>query len=1342
VRFISRYICFCFSLITNLLIAFLTPNLFSANNTPPQIQIPLKLDKGWNLFSLPVTPPDFNKEDFFQGKVMGRLWTFTDNHFHTANTIESGKGYWVFLREKIEIVFSYRPGQQNSTSHSQTTFNQGWNLSGIISPVSPPQQSVGSVWYYANGRFRVAGGILNPGVGYWINLAETSNVFLGSLDTDSDNDEIPDYWEALWGFQYTSSDDRYFDPDVDELTNFSEFTAGANPLNSDTDDDGLMDAEEVKIYRTHPFDADTDGDGIADGEEVMQGMNPLPGTLVLLIDDQNGFENAGDILRADNHIVITFNNEFNDGRSNLLDTDFLNPFDLVVWAARGDGFGTKTSPEVAASLESYIQTGGNLLVTGFDSLGSPQDIVLADLVRATLPANQGSMDPNWQTADLDNFILNGRFGDFRSLTFSSIGYDDDFLIADTSRGAMTLAVTPGQSDRIIFTQLPLFGGSIGYWNGGRSGLTTNAQPDFSSGGVPQDIFRNWVAGVTKYQLGDRAAPIIEVRLVNDTGVSTTDRVTSDPTISGTVTDVSTLIGFRAGFDDNPLSLFADVLEDLQPDGSFTFDLARLSHILAPYTETPMITTETEPNDNGDPELSLADLPFANDLTRRVVSIGSNQYQAIVTGDTSGMDGGDLFKIQASPGDILNVELQGSIYHTLRLFNNMGSQMASNLELNSRKSIFTNKFIYKGDYYIAVNQGYPGYSLTATITSTTLFPERQHTLHLQAVDEDGNVSKFFDFDFTLDTTSPAPLILHLGPNPNTWPGGDMQTWHDAVGLVGRTEMNSSVELEPIPPTIDDFESYFFIPDHFTTTNVVIDKNDINSLYFNEPILDRRPWRGFGPASNDLIRATLGHDLFANDFVISGNLSGLYSLRWPVGSGFGRSFASARYLFGGATDLIAQSLVAAKFRSTNPETQTHVRLVVSNNLTTYLSTAIMPLTDEVQEFIFKLSDSDMFLAEGPDSFSKVISGVINIGFMFQSREGQYYETIILDDFVFPTMPTLAQAPMVTTSDSDGNFGFPIVPLLPGPNGFTVRVTDLAGNERLSSQTVTRVLPPVINPSDLPFFQWKFEFPIIRSPHSDPITLNKLTAYMSTVHYLEGGGSDGLHKIISITISDPSNGNLLTATISESGQWIVPRLGAFSGGGVSINSGTLIVEGEGTNISLLNTGQGNETFSLSVSGSDPSGSRFTSYGIKFFDNGAFNYHFNRGSFAELVQVSEKSGTEVMFTQALPTIAAFLLNDTGTNATDNITSDPTISGSITNAHQIIRFRAGFDETPTENFVDILSDLQADAHFTLTPERLEQIKGSSLDEGQHTLHLRVYDVFGRPPVVVDVDFTLSLVAP
>ena len=64
------------------------------------------------------------------------------------------------------------------------------------------------------------------------------------------------------------------DSDGDGLSDEEERILGTDPLNIDTDQDGLTDKEEVKIYQTDPLNPDTDGDGLKDGEEVRQGLNP------------------------------------------------------------------------------------------------------------------------------------------------------------------------------------------------------------------------------------------------------------------------------------------------------------------------------------------------------------------------------------------------------------------------------------------------------------------------------------------------------------------------------------------------------------------------------------------------------------------------------------------------------------------------------------------------------------------------------------------------------------------------------------------------------------------------------------------------------------------------------------------------------------------------------------------------------------------------------------------------------------------------------------------------------------------------------------------------------------
>jgi Tol biopolymer transport system component len=59
------------------------------------------------------------------------------------------------------------------------------------------------------------------------------------------------------------------DADADGLTSDREVALGTDPLKPDTDDDKLLDGDEVNTHLTNPLAADTDGDGLQDGDEVL-----------------------------------------------------------------------------------------------------------------------------------------------------------------------------------------------------------------------------------------------------------------------------------------------------------------------------------------------------------------------------------------------------------------------------------------------------------------------------------------------------------------------------------------------------------------------------------------------------------------------------------------------------------------------------------------------------------------------------------------------------------------------------------------------------------------------------------------------------------------------------------------------------------------------------------------------------------------------------------------------------------------------------------------------------------------------------------------------------------------
>lgn len=272
--------------------------------------------------------------------------------------------------------------------------------------------------------------------------------------------------------------------------------------------------------------------GLVELELIYVPGGSLTGKVLFVDAASDGFFEATSLLTAEGYLVTSLANEAFNEYENLLDTEFLSDFDVVIYCERGEfGLGELMSDEVKDSLETYIQEGGHLLVTGYDTLGSPTDTNLAALVRSAVAGDRISGDAIWSVLNVDHPILNGPFGDFRGQIFTATGYDDDDLLADEDAGAINLVNTGSpirKTTKLIYTDLSRLpdadpeAGSVGYWNGGESGSLTNPQPDFTDGGIPQAIFLNYV------ELATEGSIIINGNLLvfNENGGTVTNRSTS------------------------------------------------------------------------------------------------------------------------------------------------------------------------------------------------------------------------------------------------------------------------------------------------------------------------------------------------------------------------------------------------------------------------------------------------------------------------------------------------------------------------------------------------------------------------------------------------------------------------------------------------------------------------------------------------------------------------------------------------------------------------------------------------------------------------------------------------
>jgi len=151
---------------------------------------------------------------------------------------------------------------------------------------------VGSTWHIVSGNLRRGGG------------QETSNhetLDLG-IETDSDNDGLTDAEEQA----VYSTDPNDPDSDDDGLSDGLEVQIGSEPLETDTDGDGLNDGAERNEHNSDPTLADTDSDTLTDDAEVLvHGSNPA-----LADSDGDGLDDADELERG---LLLTIADSDNDG---------------------------------------------------------------------------------------------------------------------------------------------------------------------------------------------------------------------------------------------------------------------------------------------------------------------------------------------------------------------------------------------------------------------------------------------------------------------------------------------------------------------------------------------------------------------------------------------------------------------------------------------------------------------------------------------------------------------------------------------------------------------------------------------------------------------------------------------------------------------------------------------------------------------------------------------------------------------------------------------------------------------------------------------------------------------
>lgn len=190
-----------------------------------------------------------------------------------------------------------------------------------------------------------------------------------------------------------------------------------------------------------------------------------PGPDVALISDQQELKPLTLILEDMGLTYDSITDNY-DGQEGYYTSDagFLRYYDNVVWYASGLGTGRQISEGEKTALNQFLNVGGNLLVTGLDTLGSPTDERLADVVRSD-GSGDGPIAYGFAITDGDHVITNGPYGSFATGSLLIAGHPDhdQAQVGPVWDGSSVASLHSGY-EKIMVTEVPS-GRRVVYWNG-------------------------------------------------------------------------------------------------------------------------------------------------------------------------------------------------------------------------------------------------------------------------------------------------------------------------------------------------------------------------------------------------------------------------------------------------------------------------------------------------------------------------------------------------------------------------------------------------------------------------------------------------------------------------------------------------------------------------------------------------------------------------------------------------------------------------------------------------------------------------------------------------------------
>ncbi|PKP07892.1 MAG: hypothetical protein CVU08_15610, partial [Bacteroidetes bacterium HGW-Bacteroidetes-3] len=227
----------------------------------------------------------------------------------------------------------------------------------------------------------------------------------------------------------------------------------------------------------------TFADPIATDNCGVQSINNKPN--ILFVSDNGNTTEIPAALVAEGYNVTTVLNDYNSNTNPALNGN-LSTYGLVIWHAVGHGSGASHNATTTANLEAYVQGGGNLFITGYDVIASPEDVNVAILCGGTTGADNFA-NGNLTVLGPGNNLTTGLFN-IVGTTIGSVA-DSDILIGLTSE---TVAVI--EDSRWTLRTIP-DGGQVAFVSTSQSG--TSLFPAWNSPGTGYyEALRNFASNTT------------------------------------------------------------------------------------------------------------------------------------------------------------------------------------------------------------------------------------------------------------------------------------------------------------------------------------------------------------------------------------------------------------------------------------------------------------------------------------------------------------------------------------------------------------------------------------------------------------------------------------------------------------------------------------------------------------------------------------------------------------------------------------------------------------------------------------------------------------------------------